>query len=121
MQALRSLGARQITPVIGFEDADAELTLASEAPDGKPLADLFEMGGMRVRTALKIATELAAALSALHSRRIAHGHLCPEAEADKSGDLLDPGAARRSGAERATDKIRARFGSDAIVKGRSLR
>lgn len=41
--------------------------------------------------------------------------------ADLSGDLLDPDAERRSKAERATDKIRARFGSDAIVKGRSLR
>lgn len=48
-------------------------------------------------------------------------HLCGEAEADKSGDLLDPGAARRSDAERATDKIRDRFGPDAIVKGRALR
>lgn len=47
--------------------------------------------------------------------------LCGEAEADKSGDLLDPGAAQRSGAERAADKIRARFGADAIVKGRALR
>ena len=41
--------------------------------------------------------------------------------ADLSGDLLDPDAERRSKTERATDKIRARFGSDAIVKGRSLR
>ncbi|MHA6263083.1 DNA polymerase IV [Arenibacterium sp. CAU 1754] len=48
-------------------------------------------------------------------------HLCPESEADKSGDLLDPTASRRSEAERATDKIRERFGSDAIVKGRALR
>jgi len=47
--------------------------------------------------------------------------LCPEAEADKSGDLLDPDAARRNGAERAADAIRKRFGSDAIVKGRALR
>jgi len=47
--------------------------------------------------------------------------LCPESEADKSGDLLDPGAAQRTGAERATDKIRAKFGTAAIVKGRSLR
>lgn len=38
-----------------------------------------------------------------------------------SGDLLDPGAGQRSDAERATDKIRARFGSDAILKGRALR
>ncbi len=47
--------------------------------------------------------------------------LCPESEADKSGDLLDPDAGKRSRAERATDRIRARFGADAIVKGRSLR
>lgn len=48
-------------------------------------------------------------------------HLCAEEEADLSGDLLDPGAVRRAGAEKATDKIRARFGKDAIVKGRALR
>ena len=42
-------------------------------------------------------------------------------EADLTPDLLDPQAARRAGAERATDAIRARFGPDAIVKGRSLR
>ena len=47
--------------------------------------------------------------------------LCPEAQADISGDLLDPQAIRRAGAERAADAIRARFGTDAIVKGRSLR
>jgi DNA polymerase-4 len=37
------------------------------------------------------------------------------------GDLLDPDAARRANAERASDAIRARFGPDAIVKGRALR
>lgn len=47
--------------------------------------------------------------------------LAPEAEADLLGDLLDPEAAKRAKAERATDAIRARFGADAIVKGRSLR
>jgi DNA polymerase-4 len=36
------------------------------------------------------------------------------------GDLLDPAAATRAGAERATDAIRARFGPQAIVKGRGL-
>ena len=40
---------------------------------------------------------------------------------DRSGDLLDPQATRRAGAERATDTIRAKFGPDAIVKGRALR
>ena len=47
--------------------------------------------------------------------------LCAESQADISGDLLDPGASQRSQAERATDEIRRRFGSDAIVKGRALR
>jgi DNA polymerase-4 len=42
-------------------------------------------------------------------------------DADKLGDLLDPDAARRSDAERATDAIRDRFGGKAIVKGRTLR
>jgi DNA polymerase-4 len=41
--------------------------------------------------------------------------------ADQSGDLLDPQAPLRAQAERAADAIRARFGSDAIVKGRALR
>ena len=41
--------------------------------------------------------------------------------ADQSGDLLDPQAVVRAGAERAADAIRARFGTDAIVKGRALR
>ncbi len=42
-------------------------------------------------------------------------------DADREGDLLDPDAGRRANAERATDKIRAKFGSDAIKKGRALR
>ncbi|NNU78811.1 DNA polymerase IV [Halovulum dunhuangense] len=43
------------------------------------------------------------------------------AQADLSADLLDPEARRRHAAERAADRIRARFGTDAIVKGRALR
>ncbi len=42
-------------------------------------------------------------------------------EADRSGDLLDPGAQRRAQAERAADTIRGRFGKDMIFKGRALR
>jgi DNA polymerase IV len=47
--------------------------------------------------------------------------LTPAALADQSADLLDPDAPKRAAAERASDAIRARFGKDAIVKGRSLR
>ncbi|QUS36952.1 DNA polymerase IV [Falsirhodobacter algicola] len=47
--------------------------------------------------------------------------LCAGERADLSVDLLDPGAGRRRRAEAATDAIRARFGADAIIKGRALR
>lgn len=47
--------------------------------------------------------------------------LIPAAMGDRSGDLLDPQEARRIEAERATDAIRARFGPEAILKGRALR
>ena len=47
--------------------------------------------------------------------------LAPEDQADLSQDLLDPDARRRAAAERATDAIRARFGAEAIIKGRALR
>jgi DNA polymerase IV len=45
----------------------------------------------------------------------------PAEGADRTGDLLDPDAGKRADAERATDKIRARFGEGAILKGRALR
>jgi len=41
---------------------------------------------------------------------------CPD-----GADLLDPGARQRALSERAADRIREKFGTDAIVKGRSLR
>ncbi len=47
--------------------------------------------------------------------------LVPGAMADREGDLLDPGAGRRAGAERAADALRRRFGADAILKGRALK
>ncbi len=40
---------------------------------------------------------------------------------DPRGDLLDQQAARRAAVERASDRIRARFGPEAIIKGRALR
>lgn len=47
--------------------------------------------------------------------------LSSEDQADLDRDLLDPQAGQRAAAERATDAIRARFGKDAILKGRALR
>ncbi len=47
--------------------------------------------------------------------------ISPDTEADLEGDLLDPGAQKRAAAEKAADQIRAKFGKDAIIKGRALR
>ena len=47
--------------------------------------------------------------------------LCDQKYADLTGDLLDPNANKRQKAELASDKIRRKFGVNAIVKGRSLR
>lgn len=44
-----------------------------------------------------------------------------DTDADREGDLLDPGAQKRADAEKAADKIRAKYGKDAIIKGRALR
>jgi DNA polymerase-4 len=48
-------------------------------------------------------------------------HLSAADAADMGGDLLDPQARHRAGAERASDRIRAKYGPDAIMKGRALR
>ena len=42
-------------------------------------------------------------------------------QADSAADLLDPDAGKRLAAEKATDRIRQKFGKTAIVKGRSVR
>lgn len=47
--------------------------------------------------------------------------LSPASGRDPSGDLLDPDAGKRAAAERAADRIRQKFGPDAILKGRALR
>ena len=47
--------------------------------------------------------------------------LTPAWPDDMHHDLLDPQAAARAEAECATDSVRARFGKDAILKGRALR
>lgn len=47
--------------------------------------------------------------------------LCDASEAERSSDLLDPLAKQRGEAERATDAVRKKFGTNAIVKGRALR
>lgn len=87
------------------------------------------------RTSLREPTQLAETLyrqvRELHARSGQRGpfrligvglsDLSAAEAADLTTDLLDPDHARRAKAERATDTIRARFGPDAIIKGRALR
>jgi DNA polymerase-4 len=47
--------------------------------------------------------------------------LIPATEADAGGDLLDRAEGKRLAAELVADQIRARFGRDSIILGRSLR
>lgn len=47
------------------------------------------------------------------------GSLVPETSCDEA-DLIDTGGRRRDAAERAIDKVRAKFGSAAIRKGRNI-
>lgn len=49
-----------------------------------------------------------------------YSDLSPADGRDPMGDLLDPKAAQRAGAERASDAIRARFGPGAITSGRAF-
>jgi DNA polymerase-4 len=47
-------------------------------------------------------------------------NMCPEAQCDPT-DLVDAGTVKRASAERAMDKVRAKFGEAAVGKGRGLR
>ncbi len=49
-----------------------------------------------------------------------YSDLSPADDRDPMGDLLDPQAGRRASAERAMDRIRAKFGADAILNGRGF-
>ena len=41
-----------------------------------------------------------------------------EAGTEDPTDLIDPGIARRAAAERAMDRVRTRFGRDAVIRGK---
>jgi DNA polymerase IV len=47
-------------------------------------------------------------------------NICPETQCDPT-DLVDRGASKRASAERAMDRVRAKFGNAAVSKGRGLR
>jgi DNA polymerase IV len=46
-------------------------------------------------------------------------NICAAAECDPT-DLVDRGAGKRAAAERAMDRVRAKFGGEAVSKGRGM-
>ena len=75
----------------------------------------------RIYRAAKAMFDLAGALGPYRLIGVGISELVAGAQADGSDDLLDPDAARRAAVERASDGIRAKFGADAIIRGRALR
>lgn len=102
------------------------VTLKARTPSFRPLArqamlaDPTQLADRMFRAGREL---LAPILSAAPFRLIGIGlsALSAASPADDPPDLLDPAAARRAEAERATDRIRARFGADAITTGRGWR
>jgi DNA polymerase-4 len=47
-------------------------------------------------------------------------NICAASQCDPE-DLVDPGAGKRAKAEHAMDRLRAKFGGEAVGKGRGLR
>lgn len=108
----KQLSGRTVTLKLKRSDFQT-VTRRQSLPDPTQLTDRI----------YRAAAELLAAAPKGPFRLIGVGisDLAPEAEADRSADLLDPDAPKRAAAERATDAIRARFGAQAIIKGRALR
>ncbi|WP_128255103.1 DNA polymerase IV [Falsirhodobacter deserti] len=103
------------TVVLKLKRADfSTITRRYALPGATQSADRIYAEGHRLLSAC-------APTGALRLIGIGIADLRPGDQADLAGDLLDPDAARRRKAEAATDAIRARFGSDAIIKGRALR
>jgi DNA polymerase IV len=109
----RGLGGRTVT--LKLRRADFRLlTRRVTLPDATQLA-----GRLHAAAAPLLAREMREAPFRLIG--VGLSELVPEAEADRSFDLLRPEDARLAAAERATDRIRARFGAGAILKGRAIR
>ena len=75
----------------------------------------------RIYRAARALFDLAGAQGPCRLIGVGISELVAGAQADSSDDLLDPDAARRAAVERASDGIRAKFGADAIIRGRALR
>lgn len=110
----KAAGAGGRTVVLKLKTAKFQLkTRSASLPDPTQLADVIFR---TARTALRQeadGTPYRLLGVGLHQIR-------PESECDPP-DLVDTGAKHRAAAERAIDRLRAKFGKRAVQKGRSLR
>ncbi|MBE2276583.1 MAG: DNA polymerase IV [Rhodobacteraceae bacterium] len=109
----RGLAGRTVT--LKLKRGDFQLVARRHA-----LADATQLAD-RIYHAARALFDHAGAAGPFRLIGVGIADLVPEDRADRLGDLLDPEAVRRAAAERATDLIRARFGPEAIMKGRALR
>lgn len=109
----KDMAGRTVTLKLKRSDFSA-ITRRTTLPDSTQLAD-------RIYRTARILFDQAGQAGPFRLIGVGISDLTPAAQADQSADLLDPDAPKRAAAERASDAIRARFGKDAIVKGRSLR
>ncbi|MEX1661083.1 DNA polymerase IV [Thioclava sp. 15-R06ZXC-3] len=108
----REIAGRTVT--LKLKRADfSSLTRQTQLEEPSQLADTLYRAGERLFNALPPAM-------AYRLIGIGFSDLCAADGRDPVGDLLDPQASKRAGAERAADAIRARFGDTAINTGRGL-
>lgn len=106
--SLAAVSHPNIAAIYGLEELDGTRFLVLELIEGDTLADLLLRGPLRVRQALEIAAQIAAALEAAHERGIVHRDLKPanvKLTPDGTVKVLDFGLAKsaaRHAAETAT-------------------
>jgi formylglycine-generating enzyme required for sulfatase activity/dienelactone hydrolase len=110
-RVLASLNHPNIAAIYGIENANGKTFLVMELVSGETLAERIERGPIPIEDALRIAEQIAEALTAAHAKGVIHRDLKPaniKMTADGKVKVLDFGLARQfeaPGADSATVTI----------------
>jgi serine/threonine protein kinase len=117
-RVLASLNHPNIAAIHGFEEGDGVRALVLELVEGETLADCLARGRLRVKDALRIARQIAAALEAAHERGVVHRDLKPSNVMIRT-EVLDFGLAKLAdaGDDPASDDSRATRATDMTRPG----